>query len=107
MPNLQGPAAFVEAWDTLFDEVVTPGLNEQTAERRALAAPQGDADVLVALYDDVDRAFEEYNTTLDNAVAGDLNAIESISSGSAEGVFNDVNERARDYGLTVCGDEDE
>lgn len=85
------------------DETVTPALDEQLAALRALAPPTGEADLLAALYDDLDQAFVDYNATLDQAVAGEPDAIESISSGEAESAADDVERRAHDYGLTACG----
>jgi hypothetical protein len=96
----------VEAMDAMFDGAITPSLEEQIAELRALGAPDGDADALTALYDDFDRALYAYNATLDDAVAGDEDAMEGIGSGSAEAIFDDVDQRARDYGLTECGAQD-
>lgn len=72
----------IEAMDAMFDGAITPGFEEQIAELRALGAPQGDAEALTALYDDFDRAHDAYNATLDDAVAGDGDAMESIGSGS-------------------------
>ncbi len=68
--NTLDEAQFVaEAWDVLFDDVVTPRLDEQMAELRALGAPEGDADLLAVLYDDVDRALvARSSTTLSQAI---------------------------------------
>jgi hypothetical protein len=89
-----------EAMDAMFDEAITPRFEEQIAEPRALGAPEGDAEALTALYDDFDNA-------LDDPVAGDEQAMESIGSGSAGAAFDDVSQRARDYGPTECGEQDE
>jgi hypothetical protein len=101
------PQTVFEAMDAIFDDAITPSVEEQIAELRALGAPEGDAETLAALYDDLQIALEDYNSSLDDAVAGDADAMESVGSGSAEGVFDDVDRRARDYGLTVCGEQDE
>ncbi len=96
----------IEAYDAFFDDVFGPQIEEQLAELRALGAPAEDADLLAALYDDVERALEETNTIIDDAVAGDPEAIERFTSEDAEDPFEDVNRRAREYGLTICGEED-
>ena len=94
----------VEAFDSLLVEL-TPQFEEQTSQLRALGAPDEDADLLAALYDDYDRALEEINATLDAAVAGDEDATESVLA--SDGPFEDENQRAHDYGLTVCGEPGE
>jgi hypothetical protein len=96
-----------EAMDAMFDEAITPRFEEQIAELRALGAPEGDAEALTALYDDFDNPLDDYDSTLDDAVAGDEQAMESIGSGSAGAAFDDVSQRARDYGPTECGEQDE
>jgi hypothetical protein len=96
-----------DAMNTMFDDVITPQIEDQLSELRELAAPEEDAKALADLYDDFEGAIAEYNTTLDDAVGGDETAMEAIGGGSAETVYADVDQRARDYGLSVCGEEDE
>ena len=61
--------------------------------------------MLDAIYDDLEAGLDSVNSTLDDAVAGDMAAIEAFSSGASEEQVNDANQSAREYGLTVCGAE--
>ena len=58
---------------------------------------------MAALYDDVEAVLDEINQLADDAAAGDPAAIERITSD--EDPFDEVNRRAIEYGLTVCGEE--
>jgi hypothetical protein len=102
---VDGVPQIVLAFDDLFDDVLTPAVEEQMAELRALEPPEEDAEMLDALYDDLEAGLDFVNATLDDAVAGDKAAIEAFSSGASEEQVNDANQRAREYGLTVCGAE--
>lgn len=103
-PPSQVPVV-ITAFDELFDEVLTPAFEEQMDEIRALAPPEEDAEMLDELYDDLESGLETVNATLDDAVAGDPAAIEAFSSGASEAQLNEANRQAREYGLTVCGEE--
>jgi ABC-type transporter Mla subunit MlaD len=67
---------------------------------------------LAALYDQVEAVLDELNQVADAAAAGDPAAIERLTSedpshGSlqvAAMAFDEVNRRAIEYGLTVCGE---
>ncbi len=93
------------ALDALFDDL-TPLNQDQLSDLRALGLPDGDGELITAIYDDFDDTLAAVNQTIDDAVAGDSEAIETLTVGDDD-PFADVNQRARDYGLVVCGAEDE
>lgn len=94
----------------LVDEVVgivagiTPIIEAQLADLRELAAPKEDEDTLELLFDDVEAVLEEINQLADDVAAGDQAAIDLIESEEFD-PFADVNRRAVQYGLTVCGED--
>ncbi len=75
----------------------TPIIEAQLDDLRALRAPEGDEDTLAALFDDVEAAQEEFIQLAEDAAAGDQAAFRE------EDPFADVDQRAIQYGLTVCG----
>ncbi len=76
----------------------TPIIEAQLDDLRALRAPEGDEDTLAVLFDDVEAAQEEFVQLAEDAAAGDQAAFR------AEDPFADVDQRAIQYGLTVCGE---
>ncbi len=78
---------------------MTPIIEAQLDDLRALRAPEGDEDTLAVLFDDVEAAQEEFIQLTEDAAAGDQAAFRE------EDPFADVNQRAIQYGLTVCGEE--
>ena len=91
----------------------TPVLEEELADLRALAAPEGDEDLLAAIYDDLEAVLRAIRQLAAAAAAGDLAAIEQLTSNEDQGhaglrvvatAFSDLDIRAGEYGLTVCGD---
>lgn len=95
----------VEGFDGVLDEV-TPLYEAQVDDIRALAAPDGDAELVGDLLADFDSALAEMNELTDAAVDGDPTAIDALTAEDAQDPFADVNARARSYGLAVCGEED-
>jgi hypothetical protein len=93
------------AFDEFFDDVLTPAVEDQMEQIRALAPPEEDAEMLADIYDDLQAGLDVVNATLDDAVAGDPAAIEAFSSGASEEQLNEANAAGREYGLTVCGEE--
>ena len=77
---------------------MTPIIEAQLDDLRALRAPEGDEDTLAVFFDDVEAAQEEFIQLAEDAAAGDEAAFR------AEDPFADVNRRAIQYGLTVCGE---
>lgn len=72
---------------------------------RDLHEPDGDHDVIEALLDDLENTVEEFIGQTAAAADGDEAAMEYLDDESGD-PFDDVNRRAREYGLTVCGQED-
>ena len=100
-PEEPTPQQLAEVAHDITDQM-TPIIEGQLADLRDLAAPEGDEDLLAALFDDVEAVLDELNQVADDAVAGDPAAIELIASD--EDPFDEVNTRAIEYGLTVCGE---
>lgn len=96
----------MEGFDGVLDEV-TPIFERQVEDLRALGAPEADGETIEALLADFESAMTEMNEVADAAVAGDEEAIHAMTAEDAQDPFSDVNARARDYGLTVCGSEEE
>ena len=110
------PEEFAELFAGDFTDQFTAAVEGQLADLRDLAAPEGDENLLAALYDDVEGVMDEINQLADDAAAGDPAAIERLaaretdedpSHGSlpvAATSFDEVDKRAIEYGLTVCGE---
>lgn len=94
----------LEAFDALFDEI-GPHLEDQMEQIRALGTPDDDEGQLTALYDDFDVALDEMRGMIDDAVAGDEEAIHRLTAEGQEDPMAEVNTRARVYGFDVCGSE--
>ncbi len=75
--------------DFFYEEVV-PSIRSQIAELRALGFPEGDEELLAAIFDDTDKVLDELETKADPFGSGDP--------------FEDLNGRMREYGLTACAD---
>ena len=95
-----------------FIDEVTSVTEGQLADLRDLAAPEGDEELLAALYDDLQAVVGALNQLADDAIAGDPAAIERLASREDPGhgglrvaatAFDEVNKQANEYGLTVCG----
>ncbi len=96
-----------------FIDQFTAAVEGQLADLRDLAAPEGDENLLAALYDDVEAVLDEINQLADAAAGGDPAAIERLTSdedpsrGSlavALMAFDELDKRAIEHGLTVCGE---
>lgn len=96
----------------LLDEF-TAAIEEQLVDLRALAAPEGDEILLASFYDEVEVVLGAISQLADAAAAGDPSAIEQLTAREDPGhsglpvvsaAFNDVDKRAIEYGLTVCGE---
>jgi hypothetical protein len=116
LPEESTPEEFAELFAGDFIDQFTAAIEGQLADLRDLAAPEGDENLLAALYDDVEAVMDELNRLADDAAAGDPAAIERLaaretdedpSHGSlrvAATSFDEVDMRAIEYGLTVCGE---
>lgn len=82
----------------------TPIFEAQSSDLRGLAAPKEDKDTLELLFDDLEAALEEGTQVAEDAAAGDQAAIDLLESEEFD-PFSDVNQRAVQYGLTVCGED--
>ena len=112
LPEDSTPEEFVEVFAEFSDEgtAVSEG---QLADLRDLAAPEGDEELLAALYDDLEAVLGALNELADAAAAGDPAAIEQLASREDPGhgglrmastAFDEVDKQAIEYGLTVCAD---
>ncbi len=90
-----------------FDEViddVKPIFDRQLDEIRALEPPSEDKELIEELLDDQQAALDEFARVLAAAAAGDEQARATIDG--EDDPFEDVDRRARAYGLTVCGSQE-
>jgi len=113
LPDASTPEEFAEPLAADFIDQFTAVLEEQLADLRALAAPEGDENLLAAIYDDLEAVLRAIPRLADAAATGDLAAIEQLTSNEDQGhaglrvvatAFNDLDIRASEYGLTVCGE---
>ena len=80
-----------------------PLMEAQLTDLRALPPPKEDKETLGVLLDDLETVLEEINQLAEDAAAGDQAALDRLDS--EEDPFADVNRRAIQYGLTVCGEQ--
>ena len=92
-------------WDEALQQVVVPIIDQQLDDIRALTPPAGDEELIDTLLEDQEAAIAEFAGLMTAATGGDQAALEALDS-SNEDPFDDINRRAREYGLTVCGEED-
>lgn len=87
-------------------------IEDQLVDLRALAAPEGDEVLLASFYDEVEAVLGAIDQLASAAAAGDPSAIEQLTARQDPGhgglpavsaAFDDVDKRAIEYGLTVCG----
>lgn len=76
--------------------------NQTSDDIRELAEPDEDHDLIETLLDDMDAAVDDFVETTAAAADGDQAAMQAMESD--EDPFDDLDQRARDYGLTVCGE---
>ncbi len=107
------PEEFAEVLVGGLLDQFTAAIEEQLADLRALAAPEGDEILLASFYDEVEAVLGAIKQLADAAAAGDPSAIEQLTAGEDPGhgglpvvsaAFDDVDTRAIEYGLTVCGE---
>ncbi|HEX6688345.1 MAG TPA: hypothetical protein VF085_06735 [Solirubrobacterales bacterium] len=79
--------------EEVAETVLVPGVGKQIEGLRALGTPEGDEGEVDRLLTGAEEALEE---------------IEEDPSKASEngGTFTEVNKEAREYGLTVCGEEE-
>ncbi len=113
LPDEFTPEDFAEVLVGGFLDQFTAAIEEQLADLRALAAPEGDENLLASFYDEVEAVLGAINQLADAAAAGDPAAIEQLTAGEDPGhgglpvvaaAFDDVDMLAIEYGLTVCGE---
>ncbi|MDX2380667.1 MAG: hypothetical protein QNM02_13020 [Acidimicrobiia bacterium] len=88
-------------WDEAMDEVV-PIVDEQLDDLRELSPPAEDEDLIETLFADQESAIADFAGLMDAAAGGDQAAMAELE---LDDPFDDINRRAREYGLTVCGEE--
>lgn len=110
LPEDSSPEEFVEVFSEFIDQVTVVS-EGQLADLRDLAAPEGDEELLAALYDDIEAVLGALNDLADAAAAGDPAAIGQLASREDPGhgglriaatAFDEVDKQAIEYGLTVC-----
>ena len=113
LPDASNPEEFAGPLVADFIDQFTAVLEEQLADLRALAAPEGDEIVLASIYDEVEAVLGAITQLADAAASGDPSAIEQLTAREDPGhsglpvvsaAFDDVDTRAVEYGLTVCGE---
>lgn len=113
LPDASNPEEFAEPLMADFVDRVTAVLEEQLADLRALAAPEGDEDLLAAIYDELEVVVRAIPQLAAAAAAGDPAAIEQLTSTADRGhaglrvvasAFSELDNQASEYGLTVCGE---
>lgn len=80
-----------------------PAVAQQIDDLRALAAPEGDGELIEGLLDDLETAVGEMQAMAAAGAAGDPEARAHFDGDDDS--FADVNARARAYGLTECGND--
>jgi hypothetical protein len=90
-------------FDEAMDEVL-PIMNEQLDSIGALEPPAEDEELIDELIADQDAALTEFAVLMDAAADGDEAALSALDN--EEDPFEEIDRRARDYGLIVCGEED-
>ncbi len=99
-PSVDG-TIFVR-WADAMDELV-PLFEQQLDDIRALEPPADDQEFIETLLADQRAAIAEFDRLIDAAAAGDVTARAALDSD--DDLFDDIDRRAREYGLTVCGED--
>jgi hypothetical protein len=92
-----------ERFNEAMDEVL-PIMEEQLDDIRDLEPPSEDEELIDTLIDDQEAAIAEFAVLMNAAAGGDEAALAELDTD--EDAFDEIDRRARDYGLTVCGEED-
>jgi len=100
--DLDEDEIFVRFADTVSQ--IDPIWKQMTADIRALAEPDEDQDLIETLMDDFDAVVDDIMETTPAAADGDQAAMQALDDDN-EDPFDDLNRRAREYGLTVCGED--
>jgi hypothetical protein len=112
LPEPSNVEGFAEPLVADFVDQFTAVLEEQVSDVRALPVPEGDEDLLATIYDDLEGVARAIRELAAAAAAGDLGAIEQLTSQEDQGhaglrvvatAFSDLDIRANEYGFTVCG----
>jgi hypothetical protein len=91
-------------WDEAL-ESVKPIFDEQLDDIRALEPPAEDKQLIETLIADQQAALDKFQSDITAAATGDQAALAALDT--EEDPFEDIDRRAREYGLTVCGEADE
>lgn len=91
IPKNQEPSK--EQGVELVETVIVPSIETQSEELRALGAPSGDEDEISVMLDSLDEGIEEAEEDPEALFA------------SKSDPFGPANEKAKQYGLEVCGQE--
>lgn len=86
-------------------QTIGPAWDESVDDIRALEPPSEDQETIDELLIDLEAAIDDVEATVTAAAAGDEEARRIMDSESVDPMA-DVNQRARDYGLAVCGSEE-
>jgi len=78
--------------------------SKMASDIRGLQEPDEDHDLIETLLDDLESSVEDLVATTAAAASGDPAAMQAISN-DTDDPFADVNRRAREYGLAVCGQD--
>lgn len=95
------PPTDLEATGNLFSEV-TPILQEQTRDIRALERPEEDQEVLEDWLNTQDQLVEVFQIAADEATAGNQQGFDDAFT-EANAIQAQSNRLAADYGFGVCG----
>lgn len=82
-----------EVQEEAAEDILIPAISSQLKEIRALGTPEGDEGEVEEILAGAEEALEE----------GEEDPISLL--GNEPGKFKEVNKMAREYGLTVCGEE--
>lgn len=83
---------------------IKPIWGQMADDIRDLQEPDEDHELLETLFDDLDALVIKLVETSAAAADGDQAAMQALDD-ETEDPFDDLNRRAREYGLTVCGEE--
>lgn len=96
----EGQTSVFVRFDAAVDEAM-PHVRRQLADLRELTPPRDDAEEIARLLDDTEAAFDEFARLMNDAAAGDQAAMAALED---DDPLVDVDRRAREYGLVVCGE---
>jgi hypothetical protein len=98
----EGEAYVFVRFGDAFDEA-QPIIENQIADLRALNPPEADEELVQSLLDDFEDGVSEFGDLLDAAADGDETAMAALDG---DDPLVDVDQRAREYGMVVCGARD-